>query len=149
MKGVSNPVVALLAVNDIPVAVRALVCRCLPPGCFDAVRSTRHCWRECLAPYLRRTNVRIGKKNRSTCQRCFSIVSGADIRVKGPRGTFFQGELTDVTLTVGDNVVTYTRGNQARAQASGALSRTMVELVTVLRGFKKTLEIPGCGFVLP
>jgi large subunit ribosomal protein L6 len=92
---------------------------------------------------------RIGKKPVDLPSGVTASVSGQVIEVKGPKGTRSFKATDDVTLTVGDNVVTITpRGKSKRARQQWGMSRTMVaNLVTgVTDGFKKELEIQGVGY---
>jgi len=92
---------------------------------------------------------RIGKKPVPLPTGVSATVSGQTVEVKGPKGTLSFKATDDVSIEVGDNIVTITpRGNSKRARQQWGMSRTVVQnLVTgVSEGFKKELEISGVGY---
>jgi len=92
---------------------------------------------------------RIGKKPVPLPTGVSATVSGQTVEVKGPKGTLSFKATDDVSIEVGDNIVTITpRGTSKRARQQWGMSRTVVQnLVTgVSEGFKKELEITGVGY---
>ena len=89
---------------------------------------------------------RIGKKPVELPSGVSASVSGQTVEVKGPKGTRSFTATDDVSLKVGDDVVTIEpRGKSKRARQQWGMSRTQVaNLVTgVTTGFKKELGDPG------
>jgi large subunit ribosomal protein L6 len=92
---------------------------------------------------------RIGKKPVDLPSGVSASMSGQTIEVKGPKGTRSFTATDDVTITIGDDVITVTpRGKSKRARQQWGMSRSMVaNLVTgVSAGFKRDLEITGVGY---
>jgi len=76
-------------------------------------------------------------------------VDSREISVKGPKGELTVPHLSDVTVTVEDNVATVTRNNDERiAKAQHGLQRALLNnaVVGVTQGFEKKLEVNGVGF---
>ncbi|WP_295315419.1 50S ribosomal protein L6 [Roseobacter sp.] len=92
---------------------------------------------------------RIGKKPVDLPSGVSASVSGQTIEVKGPKGTRSFNATDDVTLKVGDNVITIEpRGKSKRARQQWGMSRTQIQncVTGVTEGFKKELEIQGVGY---
>lgn len=73
----------------------------------------------------------------------------SSVTVKGPKGELVQDILPEVTVTVGDDVVTVDRKNESkRAKSCHGLYRKLIaNMVTgVSQGFTKTLIINGVGY---
>ncbi len=76
-------------------------------------------------------------------------VDDGNIAVAGPGGTLSQPMLSDVTVTVKDDVLTVTRNNDERiARAQHGLARALIANMVqgVTKGFEKKLEVNGVGF---
>ncbi len=92
---------------------------------------------------------RIGKQPVELPSGVSASLSGQTIEVKGPKGTQSFTATDDVTIEVGDNVVTVSpRGKSKRARQQWGMSRTMVANMVhgVQNTFKKELEIQGVGY---
>ncbi len=73
------------------------------------------------------------------------------ITVKGPKGELKQFTLSEVDVTVADNVVTVTRHNDLKlAKSQHGLMRALINnmVIGVTKGFEKKLQINGVGFRL-
>ncbi len=92
---------------------------------------------------------RIGNKPVELPSGVSATVSGQTLEVKGPKGVRSFTATDDVTIAVGDNIVSITpRGSSKRARQQWGMSRTMVRncVTGVTKGFKKELEISGVGY---
>jgi large subunit ribosomal protein L6 len=76
-------------------------------------------------------------------------ISGADVTVKGPKGTLSHTVVEPITITrEGDEIVVTRPDDERDSRARHGLTRTLVaNMVTgVTDGFEKTLEIVGVGY---
>jgi large subunit ribosomal protein L6 len=92
---------------------------------------------------------RIGKRPVELPSGVSATVSGQTVEVTGPKGSQSFTATDDVTIEVGDNVVTVTpRGSSKRARQQWGMSRTIVANMVygVQNVFKKELEIKGVGY---
>ena len=92
---------------------------------------------------------RIGKQPVELPSGVSASLSGQTIEVKGPKGSQSFTATDDVTIEVGENVVTVSpRGKSKRARQQWGMSRTMVAnmVLGVQNTFKKELEIQGVGY---
>ncbi|MCH2096266.1 MAG: 50S ribosomal protein L6 [Rhodobacteraceae bacterium] len=92
---------------------------------------------------------RIGKQPVELPSGVSASLSGQTIEVKGPKGSQSFTATDDVTIEVGENVVTVSpRGKSKRARQQWGMSRTMVANMVhgVQNTFKKELEIQGVGY---
>ena len=85
-----------------------------------------------------------------------NIPSGVDVKfngntltVKGPKGELSQNIDSCVTMTIEDNIVTFSRESDAPAhRAKHGLYRALLQnmVVGVSEGYKKELEVIGVGY---
>lgn len=76
-------------------------------------------------------------------------ISGADVTVKGPKGTLTHTVAVPITIEQGDGVLTVARpDDERRNRALHGLTRSLVaNMVTgVTEGYRKDLEIQGVGY---
>ena len=76
-------------------------------------------------------------------------LAGAEITVKGPKGTLSRTLHSDMKVTVADGVITVERPSEAKNHKSlHGLTRTLINnmVVGVTEGYTKTLEINGVGY---
>ena len=76
-------------------------------------------------------------------------ISGADLTVKGPKGTLEHTIPESISLSVDGGVVTVGRDNDERqTKALHGLTRSLVNnmIIGVSEGFRKDLEIVGVGY---
>lgn len=76
-------------------------------------------------------------------------VDGNTVTVKGPNGVLSMEKHPNISVSVDDNIITFTRPNDDKKNKSlhgltRSLVANMVEGVT--NGFKKTLEVNGVGY---
>lgn len=92
---------------------------------------------------------RIGKLPIELPQGVTITVDSDVIAVKGAKGELTVPHLSDVTVTVEDNVATVARKDDQRiAKAQHGLQRALLNnaVVGVTKGFEKKLEVNGVGF---
>ena len=76
-------------------------------------------------------------------------ISGAEVTVKGPKGTLQHTVAEPITISQGDGVLTVSRpDDERRNRALHGLTRSLVaNMVTgVTEGYSKSLEIVGVGY---
>ena len=76
-------------------------------------------------------------------------VSGADVTVKGPKGTLEHTVPEAISVAVDDGEISVSRGNELRqTKALHGLTRSLVNnmVIGVSQGFRKDLEIIGVGY---
>jgi large subunit ribosomal protein L6 len=76
-------------------------------------------------------------------------LDGTTVTVKGPKGELTQVIDSCVTLTIEENVITFSRESESPAhKAKHGLYRSLVNnmIVGVSEGYKKELEVIGVGF---
>ena len=90
---------------------------------------------------------RIGKKPIDVPQGVEVTINGADISVKGPKGTLSRTIDSHITVTLDNNVLTVNRQSDDYKALHG-LTRTLISnMVTgVTEGYEKKLEINGVGY---
>jgi len=76
-------------------------------------------------------------------------LNGTTVTVKGPKGELTQDIDSCVTLTIEDNIITFSRESDAPAnRAKHGLYRALLQnmVVGVSEGYKKEMEIIGVGY---
>jgi len=76
-------------------------------------------------------------------------LNGTNVSVKGPKGELFQEIDSCVTLSMEDNIITFSRESDApNHRAKHGLYRALVQnmIVGVSEGYKKELEVIGVGY---
>jgi len=76
-------------------------------------------------------------------------IDGADVTVKGPKGTLSHTVVSPITVEAKDGVIEVVRPNDERVSKSlHGLTRTLVNnmVVGVTSGYEKKLEIVGVGY---
>jgi len=76
-------------------------------------------------------------------------VSGADVKVKGPKGELEHTLPEDISLVLDDGELQFSRASDERTlKALHGLSRSLVNnmIIGVSEGFRKNLEIVGVGY---
>src|SRR5579872_7124296 len=92
---------------------------------------------------------RIGKKPIAIPKGVTVTITGADVKVKGPKGELERVVHSAMTVAVNDGQVAVTRPNdEPQNKALHGLTRTLVfnMIEGVTEGFKKQLEIVGVGY---
>jgi len=76
-------------------------------------------------------------------------ISGADVMVKGPKGTLTHTVVTPISVEQADGVLTITRPDDSRdARSRHGLTRTLINnmVIGVTAGYEKKMEISGVGY---
>jgi len=76
-------------------------------------------------------------------------IAGADVTVKGPKGTLQHTVVTPISIEREENVLTVTRPDDSReARSRHGLTRTLVNnmVIGVTTGYEKKMEIAGVGY---
>jgi large subunit ribosomal protein L6 len=76
-------------------------------------------------------------------------IAGADVTVKGPKGTLQHTIVTPISIEQADGVLTVTRPDDGRdARSRHGLTRTLVNnmVIGVTEGYTKKMEIAGVGY---
>lgn len=92
---------------------------------------------------------RIGKRPVELPKGVTATVSGADVKVKGPKGELGFTVSDELDVALDGNVITLTpRSETKTAREHWGMSRTMIDnlVVGVSSGFSKELEIQGVGY---
>lgn len=92
---------------------------------------------------------RIGKKPIEIPAGVTVTINGHDVTVKGPKGELTRSFNPDLTITLGENVVTVTRPSDDKPHralhgTTRAVIANMIEGVS--KGFEKSLELIGVGY---
>jgi large subunit ribosomal protein L6 len=92
---------------------------------------------------------RIGKKPITLPAGVTATIKGAEVTVKGPKGSLTRVLPTDMTAALDGNVVTVSRpSDENRHKSLHGLSRTLIANMVegVSTGYKTALEIQGVGY---
>lgn len=92
---------------------------------------------------------RVGRKPITVPSGVEVTVNGADVTVKGPKGTLTQTFFEEITIKVEGNEIIVERPNdEKRVRALHGTTRALLNnMVTgVSEGFRKTLELVGVGY---
>ncbi len=92
---------------------------------------------------------RVGRKPITVPSGVEVTVNGADVTVKGPKGTLTQTFFEEITIKVEGNEIVVERPNdEKRVRALHGTTRALLNnMVTgVSEGFRKTLELVGVGY---
>jgi large subunit ribosomal protein L6 len=92
---------------------------------------------------------RIGKKPIPVPKGVEVKKDGNAVTVKGPKGSLTTPLVPGIGVTIENNVVTFTRGDEEnKSRATHGLMRALVanNVLGVTQGFKKELDIIGVGF---
>src|SRR5438445_8290893 len=92
---------------------------------------------------------RIGKKPIPVPKGVEVKKDGNAVTVKGPKGTLTTPLVPGIGVSIENNVVTFTRGDEEnKSRATHGLMRALVanNVLGVTQGFKKELDIVGVGF---
>ena len=92
---------------------------------------------------------RIGKKPIPLPKGVEVKKDGNAVTVKGPKGSLTTPLVPGIDVSIENNVVTFTRGNEEnKSKATHGLMRALVanNVLGVTQGFKKELDIVGVGY---
>src|SRR6202162_5487464 len=92
---------------------------------------------------------RIGKKPIPVPKGVEVKKDGNAVTVKGPKGSLTTPLVPGIGVTIENNVVTFTRGDEEnKSRATHGLMRALVanNVLGVTQGFKKELDIVGVGY---
>ncbi len=92
---------------------------------------------------------RIGKKPIPLPKGVEVKKDGNAVTVKGPKGSLTTSLVPGIEVSIENNVVTFTRGNEEnKSRATHGLMRALVanNVLGVTQGFKKELDIVGVGY---
>ena len=92
---------------------------------------------------------RIGKRPIEVPSGVMVTLSGALLKVEGPKGALTRQLMDGVALTITDSSIVIDRAdNGLKSRAAHGLTRTLVSnmVVGVTKGFEKALEINGVGY---
>ncbi|RRC95628.1 50S ribosomal protein L6 [Schaalia canis] len=76
-------------------------------------------------------------------------IDGADVTVKGPKGTLTHTVVDPITVAIEDGQIVVARpDDERRSRAMHGLTRTLIAnmVIGVTEGYKKQLEITGTGY---
>src|SRR5438105_4495660 len=92
---------------------------------------------------------RIGKKPIPLPKGVEVKKDGRSVTVKGPKGSLSTPLVAGIDVSIENNVVTFTRGDEEnRSRATHGLMRALIanNVLGVTQGFKKELDIVGVGY---
>ncbi len=92
---------------------------------------------------------RVGRKPITVPSGVEVTVNGADVTVKGPKGTLTQTFFEEITIKVEGNEIVVERPNdEKRVRALHGTTRALLNNMVngVSEGFRKTLELVGVGY---